>query len=113
MSPSVAPAEPYFSTLAQDPETAELVDQFVGELPDRLAAILQSAEACDWPNVSRLAHQLKGAGGSYGFPQLGSAAGELERVARGRSSAVEVAAALEQLVSICTRARAGLPALRS
>src|SRR5689334_17450419 len=61
---------PCYSTLADDPDMAELLALFVSELPQRLVDIRQAAQGHNWQEVRRLAHQLRGAGGSYGFPLL-------------------------------------------
>jgi HPt (histidine-containing phosphotransfer) domain-containing protein len=113
MSLTADPGELFFSTLARDPEMAELVSVFVLELPSRLAAIRRAASDGDCPTINRLAHQLKGAGGSYGFAQLSSAAGDLDRAACSHLTFEEVAAALDRLANICNRVRAGRPPLPS
>jgi HPt (histidine-containing phosphotransfer) domain-containing protein len=98
----------YYSHMAGDPELAELVRLFVQELVERLAKMSEAARAGDWQQLGRLAHQLKGAGGSHGFPQLTTPASELEIAAR--STAPEaVAEALHRLIEACGRVRAGLP----
>ena len=99
-----------FSTLANDPEMGQLVDLFVQELPSRLVAIQQATDDGNLPEAGRLAHQLKGAGGSYGFPHLMEAAALVERVARGQSSKPEFESALGELAIACAQTRAGSPA---
>src|SRR5207248_4287172 len=97
---------PCYSTLAGDSDMAELVALFVGELPERLADIRQAAQGQNWQEVRRLAHQLRGAGGSYGFPILTTAAARVESIAREQISIPELRAALDQLTAIseCLRA---------
>jgi histidine phosphotransfer protein HptB len=98
-----------YSTLAHEPDMAELVELFVQELPDRLAGLRCAAEAHDLQQVGRLAHQLKGAGGSHGFPSLTTAAAQLEHAAREFGSLPEVWVALNQLIEACANTRAGTP----
>jgi HPt (histidine-containing phosphotransfer) domain-containing protein len=58
----------------------DLVDDFVAAMPERIAAILAAIEAQDVTALQRLMHQLKGACGSYGFPQLTEEAAMLEKM---------------------------------
>src|SRR5437867_2051309 len=97
---------PCYSSLAGDPDLAELLALFVGELPQRLADIRQAAQGQNWQEVGRLAHQLRGAGGSYGFPLLTTAAGQVESMAREQASLGDLRAALDQLTAISERLRA-------
>src|SRR5688572_3776242 len=90
MRPIELGADVFVSELAGEAELRELIEQFVAELPERLARMRSSACADDLPEVGRLAHQLKGAGGSYGFPQISAAAKDVERAARELQSAAEV-----------------------
>jgi HPt (histidine-containing phosphotransfer) domain-containing protein len=97
----------YYSELAQDPGLAEIIDLFVAELPERVHAMRQATLAGDLPLVGRLAHQLKGAGGSHGFPHLSTLAREVERAARELQSPSQTTTAIERLAEGCAQARAG------
>src|SRR5262245_20796355 len=99
-------AAPCYSALSGDPEMTELLAQFVSELPLRLAEIRQAAQGHNLPEVRRLAHQLRGAGGSYGFPLLTTAAARVEDIAREQTSIKELRGALDQLTAIVERLRA-------
>lgn len=67
-----------------DDEFDELRREFLGEAADKIREIhdlfAQSfpPDAAAAERMTYLAHQLKGAGGSYGFPQISSDAAELE-----------------------------------
>jgi len=95
------------STLGDDdPDLQEIVRQFVRDLPDRSSAMLRAAQTSDTETLKRLAHQLKGAGGSYGFPGITEAAASVEQaLADGLDDAV-LRARVEALASLCRRARA-------
>ena len=97
--------EPLYSTLADDPDTAELVALFVDELPQRLAVADALAHRADWESLDRLAHQLKGAAGSYGFPTLTDSAAALEQACRTDCEATVIRQALAALAETCGRAR--------
>jgi len=99
------------SPFASDPEMRELVGLFVSELDERMRQFLDAWEAGDYAMVVRLAHQLRGAAGSYGFPTISDAAGDVEDAAReviAGVRGVDVSyAALDVLVRCCRRAEAG------
>jgi histidine phosphotransfer protein HptB len=97
---------PCYSSMAGDPDMAELLAEFVGTLPQRLAEMRQAAQGQNWPEVRRLAHQLRGAGGSYGFPLLTTAAARVETIAKEQANIKDVRAALDQLTAISQRLRA-------
>jgi histidine phosphotransfer protein HptB len=96
-----------YSDLAADADLAELVDLFVRELPGRLRDFERAIAAGDLDGIRKLAHQLKGAGGSYGFPALGTAAAELEQAARRCEATPMLVLALDRLTAVCRRLRAG------
>jgi HPt (histidine-containing phosphotransfer) domain-containing protein len=60
----------------------ELVEMFVGELPDRIDAIEKAIEEQNRASLGQLAHQLRGAAGGYGFPTISDAAELLESSAK-------------------------------
>jgi len=95
----------YYSQLAVDPGLAEIIELFVGELPGRVHAMRQATSAGDLPLVGCLAHQLKGAGGSHGFPHLSTLAREVERAARELQSPSETIVAIDRLAEGCAQAR--------
>lgn len=70
-----------------DPEMAELAELFLGGLAARLATIRRAWEAGDLAQVRFGSHQLRGAAGGYGFPEIGEAAGLVEDLLRGAESA--------------------------
>ena len=69
------------SELAGDPDLGEIVQAFVESAPARLRAIETAAAQGDHALLARLAHQLKGTGASYGYPQLTQVARALEDAA--------------------------------
>lgn len=67
------------STLvAEDPEMRDLVEDFVSSLQARLQEFRSAHKSGDFPRLKVLAHQLKGAGGSYGYPDLTQLAADVE-----------------------------------
>ncbi len=102
-------ATPLFSTLASDADLAELVEMFVQELPERWAAIDKCFGNGDMAGLSRVAHQLKGAAGSYGFQLITESAATLEQCVQDSWPEEEILRNVEELRSLCQRARAGTP----
>ena len=100
-----APDPNAFSLDINDPEDAELIEYFLGELPERVDAITQAVSSEDVEELGRLAHQLKGAAPGFGFPAIGSAAAQLEGSIRQLDDSTEdiklVQAEVESLVSLC------------
>lgn len=96
-----------FSDFGGEPDLAWLVELFVAEMPERTQRLVDAAEQRDWDGLGRLAHQLKGSAGSYGFHEVTSSARKLEFAARQLGEEAAVCAALNELLDICRRARAG------
>lgn len=73
------------SALADDPELQPLVARFIQSARTGGEQILQACEAGDLDRVRDLVHQLKGSGGSYGFPILAEGCRQLEAACREES----------------------------
>lgn len=99
-----------FSTLAEDPDLAEIVEMFVDEMPDRIENILNCFESENWEGLRCASHQLKGAAGSYGFPSITPCAGVLEASVKQTKPENEIRQAVDELVAMCRSVRAGTPA---
>tara|TARA_R110000782_G_scaffold57258_16_gene119705 strand:- start:8312 stop:8665 length:354 start_codon:yes stop_codon:yes gene_type:complete len=91
--------------IVNDPEFAELVDYFRGELPARVQSLERSVAECDLDSVRRIAHQLKGAAPGFGFPDVGRAAQVLEEGLMGVGPdgrrLETMRAELESLIRLC------------
>ncbi len=99
-----------YSSFGADADLGELVEMFVQEMPDRISALEAQAQSRDWAQLTRTAHQLKGASGSYGFHDLTPVAARLEQAAKaGRQEEQQILAALADLLELCRRVRAGAP----
>ncbi|MBU0638142.1 MAG: Hpt domain-containing protein [Planctomycetes bacterium] len=64
--------------LLEDADLHDIVEEFVEGLQSRAAEIRAAYEQLDWELLRTLAHRLKGAGGSYGYPELSSLAALME-----------------------------------
>lgn len=97
---------PIVSEMGCDEDFLELVELFVSELPGRVEAMRQAIEDNDWDALKRLAHQLKGAAGGYGFPTITDNARELEQSTEATADPASICRQIEELANMCQRARA-------
>ncbi len=91
------------STFSKDPDMQELVEGFVGRLPMIIGDIKAAYDSGDTEHLCRLAHQLKGSAGGYGFLPVSQVAATLEAAARSSGSPDELASAIKQLQQTCER----------
>jgi signal transduction histidine kinase/DNA-binding NarL/FixJ family response regulator len=87
------------SAAADDPDMKEAVAEFVGELPARVAALRALAGADDADGVRRLVHQLKGAGGGYGFDRMTELAAAAEAALRAQADVAACRREVDALVA--------------
>ena len=92
-----------------DQDMLELVEVFVGELPDRIAAIEKAIGEQDLAAIATLTHQLKGSAGGYGFPAITDAAKLVESSAKAGADLDTLAERARSLAKLCGRARASAP----
>jgi signal transduction histidine kinase/CheY-like chemotaxis protein/HPt (histidine-containing phosphotransfer) domain-containing protein len=91
------------SLLADDVDLSDLVIAFVEGLPEKCER-LRNVVTIDRAKAARVAHQLRGAAGSYGFPMIMDVAARIEfALSNGETS---VGDALTELDTLCARARA-------
>lgn len=100
---------PIRSTLASDPEMAELVAMFVSELSQRREAIRSALESQRVDDLRRLAHQLRGASASYGLAPVGEAAAKVEDAIHAftgdaRAELERIRGDVDALIEMCDRA---------
>ena len=66
------------SEFADDPDFQDLLPLFFASLAEQRRELLAAFESGDSEELARKAHQLKVAGGGYGFPGLSETAQRLE-----------------------------------
>jgi len=96
--------QPLVSEMANDPDMSELVQMFLDELPDRMAALQKAFTDGDVAALIRLAHQLKGSAGGYGSPSITGAARVLEGAAKANADMAALQDKLDGLAVLCRRA---------
>lgn len=108
-APTSTPAKLRSQLLNEDPDLRELVEEFVGTLSSRAAELQDAFGKQDWDLLTMLSHRLKGAGGSYGYPDLSDLGATMEKHFKEHNAAVaEVQAWLERLNQLAAAAKAGL-----
>ncbi len=91
----------------EDPEMRDIVEDFVGDLQTRIHELRDAFAATDWDRMATLAHQLKGAGGSYGYPAISQRGAAMEADFKNRRhDTVELH--LKALADLASAAGAGL-----
>lgn len=106
---AVTKSDYLYSSLGTDPDLCDIVDMFVDEMPDRITCLMQLLEASNFDELARMAHQLKGAAGSYGFEAISPAAGKVESAILTGEPEYVVNDATIQLCELCSRVRSGAP----
>ncbi len=102
---SMQTTEQIYSNLDDDPDLLESVEMFVSNLPQLLATLTQHADHGKWRTLARVAHQLKGSSGCYGFDEVSSRAARLEETCRRGCPKQEILSALAELKQFCGRVR--------
>jgi HPt (histidine-containing phosphotransfer) domain-containing protein len=95
------------SQYADDTGLAPIIREFVSCLPERTRAMRSQFSSGNFPELERLAHQLRGAGGSYGYPMLTEVAGSLEETA-GQRDGEGAQASLGALEKTCEAIAEGI-----
>ncbi len=72
------PQPTYQNQLLDDPDFAPIVKKFLSGLHDMVNKMELAKSDNDWELLQDLAHQLKGSGGSFGYPELSKQAKVLE-----------------------------------
>lgn len=98
-------AAPIVSTLADDPDYAPLITEFVSRLEGIRTELREAFDTENSERVRTLAHQMKGAGGGYGFDAISDAARTFENVMKTDDRPAQ-ADALERFLDVLDRAAA-------
>jgi len=91
------------SAYENDPDMLEIVREFAGELPARIAKLEAHLAANEMRELQTLAHQLKGAGGGYGFAQITEVASRLEQALKSGAAEPEIK---DRATELCATLRA-------
>jgi len=95
--------EPIRSIYESDPDMIEIVQEFAQELPSRATSVEDLLREGELAELQRLAHQLKGAGGGYGFAPITEVAASLEQALKEGADAMVVR---DRAATLCETLRA-------
>lgn len=100
--------DPIISTILEDePEYADLIEIFVERLPPTVSKVRQLFNDSNWSQFRKEIHDLKGMGGSYGYPMVTELAGNIgNQLRQGNVEAVK--SLLQELEVISSRIAMGM-----
>lgn len=104
MNSTVPIKAPVISELAGREEMRLLLEEFVRALPGKAAALARMVQNDNFTELARLAHQLRGSAGGYGFPIITRAAARLEEAARLKTDLEVIAISVDEICDLCNRA---------
>jgi signal transduction histidine kinase/CheY-like chemotaxis protein len=89
------------SEVGHEPKHHKLLERFISRLPERIATIQSLLDGNDLNGLRHAIHQLKGAGGGYGFPRITDRAAEAEeRIKSPTPDLQEIRREVESLVEL-------------
>jgi histidine phosphotransfer protein HptB len=93
----------YRSALAEHPDIKGVLPRFVARLAGHVRRLRELQASGDTAELIRLAHQLRGAGKSFGFEGMTQRAGAVEDMMLAGKDVAEVRAAVEELIAYMER----------
>ena len=100
---AAVPAEVVRSDYARDDDMREVLAEFVAGLPQQVARINDLWRRAAVDDLRRAVHQIKGAGGGYGFPGMTRVAAQAEAALKADGFADEAVRQVEELVALVRR----------
>ncbi|HEU5074822.1 MAG TPA: response regulator, partial [Polyangiaceae bacterium] len=100
---TLEPCEPLESTLATDPIIQPMLQQVLAGFGARQARLEQALEKSDLMEVARVAHDLTGLGGTFGYDELTVRAKQLARALKERDPPEAVDVAAKAVLRVCRR----------
>jgi CheY-like chemotaxis protein len=88
------------SEYADDPDMRPIIDSFISMLPARASEMRALLEQRNAGELRRAVHQIKGAGGGYGFAGISVLAAEVEAILRAGRELDEVGRGVAQLIDL-------------
>jgi len=95
------------SLVVEEPDMADLVMSFIEQLPQVVNQLCEAFATGDLEVFRSVAHNLKGMGGGFGFPQISDLAGRME-FEYAKNDTESIARSLEELKALLQRINAGV-----
>ena len=106
MTGTVTATEPVYSIFQDEEDFRELLEDFYSSVQDRREILRESFKSQQIGTIRVHAHQLKGAGGGYGFEDLTELAAHLEEACKQPAPSLdEIGPLLDNLISYMSRIR--------
>lgn len=102
--------EPLVSDFADDADMLEIIELFIDGLPEHVDTLMDALARSDSETLYRVAHQLKGSAGGYGYDTVSQHSLVVEQLAKAGGSKAELQPVVDSLVTLCHRVIAGRPA---
>jgi CheY-like chemotaxis protein/HPt (histidine-containing phosphotransfer) domain-containing protein len=99
-APAQDAASVYRSEFADDPEMKEVLGEFVHQLPDQVYRLSTLLEQKNLDELRRAVHQIKGAGGGYGFPNVTQIAAAAEARIKAADPLEAITAGIQDLMEL-------------
>lgn len=100
--------ETILTKYTDDPQLAEIIRDFVASLDQKVADFRSLLTRRETGELERLAHQIKGVGGMYGYPCLTETASLIEQAAREGQDVGLLAELIEEFAVLCEQISKGL-----
>jgi diguanylate cyclase (GGDEF)-like protein len=91
------------SALAESDKFRGVLEKFVARLPQRIDEIQKLLDAQDMEQLVRAVHQVKGAAGGYGFPDITLAASRAEESIKRAEDLAAISGQVDQLLALIRR----------
>jgi signal transduction histidine kinase/DNA-binding response OmpR family regulator len=88
------------SEYADDPDMRPLIHDFVANFPEQVATLQTLLRSQQLEELRRHVHQLKGAGGGYGFPRITDLAARAEQSLKTQQSLDAIVAQVQELTQL-------------
>lgn len=106
----IAPIRSQFQ--GEDEAMDQLIIRFINSLPSYIDPLEKACQDHDWKTLQSIYHQLKGAGGGYGFPEVTDLAARAENYAHAHNHD-DSSIALQEFIALIKRVQKGLSTLSS
>lgn len=97
--------EPLISSLYDDPTMADVINEYVQELPKKVRAIEENLAQANLETLQTLVRTMKSEGSSYGFDIITETAARIETALINDSTLDDLRADLKALAKLCMQAR--------
>lgn len=97
--------EPLFSTMADNEEMLELINQFVDGLAPLVSELEKATAKGETDAMKRIVRSLKGQAGSYGFEPISKLAQDVESLLAADTPPASMAKTTRELIRMCRMAR--------